>query len=108
MQQRFNYKLRPNKSQLALVDEWLITLRKHRNYCLREREQGYNTNNQDVVNPLEYAWFSYCDLASKSEWGSCCPFACPVLKHGVLSNGVPLMKTTESLMVVTIYIGLLK
>lgn len=93
MQQRFNYKLRPNKSQLALVDEWLITLRKHRNYCLREREQGYSTNNQDVVNPLEYAWFSYCDLVSKSEWGSCCPFACPVLEHGVLSNGVPLMKT---------------
>ena len=36
----------------------LVTLRKHRNYALRERETGYNTNNQNVDSQVVYAWGS--------------------------------------------------
>ncbi|UUO14999.1 hypothetical protein [Dolichospermum heterosporum] len=28
------------------MSEWLVTLRKHRNYCLAERQRGFETNNQ--------------------------------------------------------------
>jgi transposase len=54
--ERWNYKLKPNKKQVALLSEWLITLRKHRNYCLRERENGWNTNNKDAETEVSYAF----------------------------------------------------
>ncbi len=85
MQVRWNYKLLPNHRQSELMEEWLVTLRKHRNYCLRERESGWNSNNRDVDLPIVYANGSYCDVNSRIEYGSCCPLTCPVVKHGVLS-----------------------
>jgi putative transposase len=67
------------------MQEWLITLRKHRNYCLREREEGWKTNNRERDEPISYAYNAYCDIDTKAEWGACCPLTCPILKHGVLS-----------------------
>lgn len=66
------------------MSDWLITLRKHRNYALRERETGYNTNNRDITSPVVYAWGSWCDIDTRTEYGSCCPLTCPVIKHGVI------------------------
>lgn len=84
-QVRYHYKARPSVQQAALMDEWLITLRKHRNYSLKEREDGWNTNNRDADKSVDYAFGAYCDIDSRTEWGSCCPLTCPVIKHGVLS-----------------------
>ncbi len=82
---RWNYKLQPNKGQFALMSEWLVTLRKHRNYCLAERKRGFETNNQDADEPVMYQWGSYCKLDTKFVTGAYSPLTCPVLKHGVLS-----------------------
>ena len=95
MQVRWNYKLLPNKTQEAKLNEWLITLRKHRNYMLRERKDGFDNNNQNSDRPIIYAWGSLCDIESRSEWGSCCPLTCPILKHGVIPDGIELTKTTK-------------
>jgi putative transposase len=84
MQVRWNYKLQPNKGQAALASEWLVTLRKHRNYSLWERENGYHSNNLDADQPVSYAYGAYCDAETKMEYGSCCPLTCAVMKHGVL------------------------
>ena len=84
MQVRWNFKLKPNQTQNIQMSDWLITLRKHRNYALRERESGYNTNNQNAETPVTYAWGSFCDLESRVEYGACCPLTCPVIKHGVI------------------------
>ena len=65
--------------------EWLVTLRKHRNYCLRERENGWNDNNQTSSEPINYAYGSYCDIDTRDEWGSNSPLTCAVVKHGVTS-----------------------
>ncbi|NJL09426.1 MAG: transposase [Calothrix sp. SM1_7_51] len=86
MQVRWNFKLKPTKTQSNQMSRWMVTLRKHRNYALRERETGYNTNNQDVDEPVVYAWGSWCDVESKIEYGSCCPLTCPVIKHGVVPH----------------------
>jgi len=91
--QRWTYKLKPNKAQVALMSEWLVTLRKHRNYCLKEREIGWYTNNRDADKPVSYAFGAYCDIESRIEYGSCCPLTCPVLKHGVMS--ATLTKTSK-------------
>ncbi len=91
---RWNYKLLPNNQQDALMDEWLVTLRKHRNYSLRERSSGWDTNNKDADDPITYAYGAYCDIQTKIEVGACCPLTCPILKHGVLAD-VPLTKTTK-------------
>ncbi len=90
MQVRWNFKMLPNQSQEATLEEWLVTLRKHRNYALRERKDGFETNNQDVAQQIHYAYGSYCDLDSKIEYGSCCPLTCPVLKHGVIPQNLEL------------------
>ena len=84
MQVRWNYKLQPNKGQQALGAEWLVTLRKHRNYSLNEREAGYNSNNLDVSESVWYAYGAFCDIESRAEYGSCCPLTCAVVKHGVI------------------------
>lgn len=84
MQVRWNFKLKPTQSQQLKMSDWLITLRKHRNYALRERETGYNTNNRDITSPVVYAWGSWCDIDTRDEYGSCCPLTCPVIKHGVI------------------------
>lgn len=84
MQLRWNFKLMPTQTQIELMSGWLITLRKHRNYALRERETGYNTNNKDAELPINYTWGSCCDIATQVEYGSCCPLTCPVIKHGVI------------------------
>lgn len=100
MQVRWNFKLKPTKSQIAQMSSWLITLRKHRNYALRERETGYNTNNKDAEAPVVFAWGSFCDLESRVEYGSCCPLTCPVIKHGIipaeLERAVKTVKKTGS------------
>ena len=96
MQARWNFKLKPNQTQIVKMSEWLITLRKHRNYALRERETGYNTNNQDADTPINYAWGSFCDLESLMEYGASCPLTCPVVKHGVIPNDLFLaLKTSK-------------
>ncbi len=73
MQVRWNFKLLPNQQQEVTLEDWLVTLRKHRNYALRERRDGFETNNQDANAQVIYAYGSYCDLDSKIEYGSCCP-----------------------------------
>ncbi len=85
MQVRWNYKLKQNMGQSALMAEWLVTLRKHKNYCLRERENGWNDNNRDSDQPISYTDGSYCELHTRNEWGSYSPLTCPVVKHGVMS-----------------------
>lgn len=94
MQVRWNYKLLPNQQQSALMNQWLVTLRKHRNYSLREREDGWNNNNQNAEDDIVYAYRSYCEIETKLEVGACCPLTCPIIKHGVICN-VPLTKTTK-------------
>lgn len=88
MQVRWNYKLQPNKEQADLMGRWLVDLRKHRNFMLRERENGWSGNNNSVDEPISYAWGAYCDLDSRAEYGSCCPLSCAVLKHGVIPAGL--------------------
>ena len=78
------------------MSDWLVTLRKHRNYALRERETGYTTNNQDADTPVVYAYNSYCDIETRVEFGSCSPLTCPVLKHGVIPNDLSLALKTNS------------
>jgi len=73
----------------------LVTLRKHRNYALRERKQGFESNNKDSDLPIIYAYGSYCEIESRIEFGSCCPLTCPVLKHGVVPQDLKLA-TKES------------
>jgi putative transposase len=93
MQVRWNYKLSPSSGQEALMSEWLVTLRKHRNYSLREREDGWNNNNRDADEPVSYSWGSFCDIDTRVEYGACCPLTCPVIKHGVMS--AELTKTSK-------------
>ena len=108
MQVRWNYKLQPNKGQSALMGEWLVTLRKHRNYCLAERKCGFESNNQDSDQPVMYEYGAFCDIDSQIEYLSFCPLTCPVVKHGVMSaklikkngdwqsvSGVQSARTTE-------------
>ncbi len=84
MQVRWTYKLKPNVSQQQMMRDWLITLRQHRNFALKEREQGWNTNNRDADTSIAYAWGAFCDLETQIEYGSCCPITCPIIKHGVI------------------------
>ena len=96
MQLRWKFKLRPNRDQVIQMSSWLITLRKHRNYALREREIGYNTNNHDSETPITYAWGSFCDLKSPVEYGAYCPLTCPVIKHGVIPDDLTMaLKATK-------------
>lgn len=85
MQVRWNYKLQPNSGQQALMGQWLVTLRKHRNYCLRERQIGFESNNQDSDQFVMYEYKAFCDIDTKVEYGSFCPLTCPVVKHRVMS-----------------------
>jgi putative transposase len=84
MQVRWNYKLQPNKGQQILMGEWLVTLRKHRNYMLAERKRGYESNNQSSEDEVCYEYAAYCDLDTGMEVGAFCPLTCPVIKHGVI------------------------
>lgn len=93
MQVRYKYKLQPNKSQSVLMSEWLVTLRKHRNYCLAERKRGFDTNNQGSDQLVMYQYGAYSDLISRVEYGSYCPLTCPIVKHGVMS--AELTKTSK-------------
>ncbi|NJO94578.1 MAG: hypothetical protein HC820_10090 [Hydrococcus sp. RM1_1_31] len=88
MQVRWNFKLKPTQAQQVKMCEWLVTLRKHRNYALRERETGYNTNNRLVDSSVAYVWGSWCEMESKVEYGACCPLTCPILKHGVIPKNL--------------------
>jgi putative transposase len=81
---RWNFKMLPKKIQEVTLSEWLVTLRKHHNFALRERSIGFETNNKDAGSTIEYAYGAYCDLNDKVEYGSCCPLTCPILKHGVI------------------------
>jgi putative transposase len=96
VQVRWNFKLKPTKTQSDKMSRWLVTLRRHRNYALREREKGYSTNNQDASESVVYAWGSWCDIQSKIEYGSCCPLTCPVIKHGVVPHELSMgLKTSK-------------
>jgi putative transposase len=85
VQIRWKFKLQPNVGQQALMSEWLVTLRKHRNYCLAERQCGFETNNQKSDDPVMYQYGAFSDLGTRIEYGSYCPLTCPVVKHGVMS-----------------------
>ncbi len=95
MQVRWKFKLIPNQEQSTKMDRWLITLRKHRNYALRERKQGWETNNKDVVTEIEtgsvYAFGSHCNLETRIEFGAYYPLTCPIQKHGVIPSDVGMM-----------------
>ncbi|MBR8839880.1 MAG: hypothetical protein DSM106950_39255, partial [Stigonema ocellatum SAG 48.90 = DSM 106950] len=80
----------PSQSQEETLEDWLVTLRKHRNYALRERIDGFDANNQNIDTPIAYAHGAYCHLGSRIEVGSCCPLTCPVLKHGVIPENLDL------------------
>jgi putative transposase len=67
------------------MEEWLVTLRKHRNYCLAERKKGFETNNHKAEDAVVYEYGAFCDLETQVEYGASCPLTCPVVKHGVLS-----------------------
>ncbi|GAC1462516.1 MAG: RNA-guided endonuclease TnpB family protein [Chamaesiphon sp.] len=96
VQLRWNFKLKPNQTQITKMSEWLITLRKHRNYALSERETGYNTNNQNADTPITYEWGSFCDIETRTESGTSCALTCPVIKHGVIPNNLNLaIKTSK-------------
>jgi putative transposase len=96
MQLRWNFKLKTTKRQRQEMLDWLVTLRKHRNFALRERETGYNSNNTKVEDSVTYAWGAWCDIESRLEYGACCPLTCGVLKHGVVPEYLPLaLKTTK-------------
>ena len=99
MQVRWNYKLQPNKGQQILMGEWLVTLRKHRNYMLAERKRGYESNNQDNEDEVCYGYAAYCDLNTGMEVGASCPLTCPVIKHGVIPeqlSGEQLLKSSKA------------
>ncbi len=85
MQVRWKFKLQPNKGQQSLMAEWLVTMRKHRNYCLAERKRGFESNNQDSDQAVMYLWGACCDLDSRFIRGAYSPLTCPVVKHGVMS-----------------------
>ncbi|MDK2463061.1 hypothetical protein QHH11_28805, partial [Aphanizomenon sp. PH219] len=70
------------------MSEWLVTLRKHRNYCLAERQRGFETNNQKSDESVIYQYGAFSDLDTRIEYGSYCPLTCPVVKHGVMSSGL--------------------
>jgi putative transposase len=92
---RWNFKLIPNQAQTAKIHRWLDTLRKHRNYALKERKQGWDSNNKDIAVELQigsvYAWGSYCDLETRTEVGACYPLTCPVQQHGVIPQELEMM-----------------
>jgi putative transposase len=67
------------------MSEWLITLRKHRNYCLAERQRGFETNNHSSDEPVMYQYGAFSDLDTRIEYGSYCPLTCPIVRHGVMS-----------------------
>ncbi|MDF5723489.1 MAG: RNA-guided endonuclease TnpB family protein [Rhizonema sp. PD37] len=90
MQIRWNFKIYANQTQEATLEEWLVTLRKHRNYALRERINGFDTNNQEIDESIAYSYSAYCEIESKIEYGSCCPLTCPILKHGVIPQNLEL------------------
>ena len=48
MRTAYQYRLRPNSSQVALMDEWLELLRRQYNYRLGERFNWYEQNRCDV------------------------------------------------------------
>jgi hypothetical protein len=95
MQVRRNYKLQPNKAQRDLMSEWLVTLRKHRNYCLAERKRGFEGNNLDSADSVGYSYGAYCDIKTRIEYGSYCPLTCAVVKHGVLPERIDLSQSIK-------------
>lgn len=95
VQVRRNYKLQPNKTQQELMSEWLVTLRKHRNYCLAERKRGYEGNNLDSSEIVEYSYGAYCGIESRIEYGAYCPLTCSVVKHGVLPDSISLEQSIK-------------
>jgi putative transposase len=93
VQVRWKFKLQPNRGQQSLMSEWLVTLRKHRNYCLAERKHGYEKNNQESDQLVMYQYGAFSDIVSRVEYGSYCPLTCPIVKHGVMS--AELTKTSK-------------
>lgn len=98
MQIRYSYKLRPSKMQREVMNSWLVTLRKHRNYALRQRTDGYQTNNQNVIESINFSYGAYSDLKTREIWNSWCPLTCPVLKHGVIPEGIELTKKSKDVL----------
>jgi putative transposase len=93
MQVRWNFKLVPTQPQTEKMSAWLVTLRKHRNYALRQRSEGYSSNNQQSDQAEEMISGSYCDIKTREEFPEiwCCPLTCPIRKHGVIPNDISLM-----------------
>jgi putative transposase len=90
---RWNFKLVPTQPQIEKMSGWLVTLRKHRNFALRQRSKGFETNNQHSEQSEVMLKASYCDIKTREESAEiwCSPLTCPVQKHGVLPDDVSLM-----------------
>jgi putative transposase len=75
------------------MSAWLVTLRKHRNFALRQRSEGFETNNQSSDQSEVMLKASCCDLKTREELSEvwCSPLTCPVQKHGVIPDDVSLM-----------------
>jgi putative transposase len=72
----YKFKLKPNKSQKALMVQWLDMLRSHYNFCLRDRIESYEQVRQPKLG-------NYCDLKTKTE---CCPLTCSVSKNSSIGE----------------------
>jgi putative transposase len=90
---RWNFKLVPTQPQIEKMSGWLVTLRKHRNFALRQRSKGFETNNQHSEQSEVMLKASYCDIKTREEYAEiwCSPLTCPVQKHGVIPDDVSLM-----------------
>lgn len=67
----YKYKIHPNTSQKAIMENWLNMLRSHYNYCLRDRINSYEQVSQPKLG-------NYCDIRTKAE---CCPLTCSISKN---------------------------
>lgn len=80
------------------MGEWLVTLRKHRNYCLRERQRGVETNNQHNDEAVCYGFAAYCEMDTRLEVGAFSPLTCPIVKHGVMSANLTKLTGKEKVL----------
>jgi putative transposase len=72
----YQYKLNPNNKQISTMSSWLAMLRRHYNYCLRDRIESY----EQVKYPKEG---NYSDIRTKAE---CCPLTCSISKNSQIGN----------------------
>ncbi len=77
----YKYKLKVSPSQEITMTNWLLMLRSHYNFCLRDRIEAY----EQVKSPK---LGNYSDLKTK---GDCCPLTCSISHQSQL--GEPFKKS---------------